>query len=152
MTDPKHRREDGAAQAIEGRRRILITGSREWPNQPAVAAAILKAWTDMGKPPVTVIHGGARGVDTMAGDLITKQAALSPFFRVEVHPALWDVHGKAAGFIRNAEMVSLGADLCLAFIYNNSKGATHTLELAEGAGIPCVVYRVDESGVVKMEA
>lgn len=147
---PSHRLEDGASQAIEGRKRILITGSRDWPNEPAIAAAILQSWLDWGKPPLTVIHGGARGADEIAGSVINKQLATAPdLFKVEVHPALWDIHGKAAGHIRNAEMVALGADLLIAFIYNESRGATGCLKLAEAAGIPCIVYRLDEIGVVR---
>ncbi len=147
----RHRAEEGYEEVTTGRKRILVTGSRDWWNQPAIAAVLLHVWLSWGRPPLTLVHGGARGVDRMAASVIAERRETAPpgFFRVEEHPAQWDVHrptagGKnPAGMIRNAEMVALGADLCIAFILNQSPGATGCMRLAEAAGIPLLVYRED---------
>lgn len=120
--------------------RILVTGSRDWTDKVAVAQAIREAWLVAGRPyGVVVVHGGARGADYIAG-VYAKRLG----FSVEPHPLdddAWNKHGKRAGYIRNKEMVDAGADVCLAFIRNESKGATMCAKLAEEAGIPTHYWR-----------
>lgn len=119
--------------------RILITGSRDWSDRVAIARAIRQEWLDADRPyRVTVIHGGARGADYLAGIY-----AKSMNFNVEEYKADWSL-GKRAGYIRNQEMVDAGADVCLAFIRNKSKGATMCAELAQQAGIPTKIWRQDD--------
>lgn len=117
--------------------RILVTGSRDWSDWKALTHAIFDAVDTYDH--VTVVHGACpTGADAMA-DWVAEN--LLGFMEIagagaERHPAQWDKYGKAAGFRRNAEMVNLGADVCLAFIKNGSGGASHTASLAEKAGIP----------------
>ena len=117
-------------------KRILVTGSRDWDDISQIFNILnhlMKRWGTN----LIIVHGGARGADTMAG-----QWAGVQFLQEEVHPADWDKYGKRAGFVRNAEMVALGADICVAFIKNNSKGATICADLAEKSGILTLrVYR-----------
>ena len=112
--------------------RLLITGSRDWEDEEAVRFEI--AGMTLLHPGLVIVHGACPS----GADLFADKAATDIGVRQERHPAQWRVNGKldrSAGFRRNAEMVALGADVCLAFIRNGSRGATHCADLAEKAGI-----------------
>lgn len=121
----------------------LITGSRDWRADYVITHALHDAWSAAGKPlpeEVTLVTGKCpTGADYLAGVLAIKAG-----WTIEPHPADWEKYGRRAGFVRNAEMVDLGADLVLAFIRNDSKGATMTVKLAKKAGLPMVVWRVND--------
>lgn len=118
--------------------RILVTGSRDWDDWPTLARAMFEAINDYGE--IVVVSGHCpTGADAMAewvAENLMRRHLEVLRVTVERHPADWKTHGKKAGFVRNAEMVNLGADVCLAFIKNGSKGASMTARLAEEAGIP----------------
>jgi hypothetical protein len=103
---------------------------------------ICDALTDWQMSPMTdghvVVHGACpTGADEQASQAV-RRIAQKWDVREERHPADWNTFGKAAGPRRNAEMVKLGADLCLAFIKDESRGASHTARLAEEAGIETI--------------
>jgi hypothetical protein len=118
-------------------RRILVTGSRDWTDAEMIRAAIRQA--ALRCPDAIVVHGAARGADLLAG-----AAARALGLQEEQHPARWDELGKVAGPVRNQEMVDLGADVCLAFIKNGSRGASHCAALAEKADIPVRRFEIQE--------
>lgn len=113
-------------------KRILITGSRTWTDWAFINRRLDQAWAALGGDPQTVLVSGncPRGADAMAEEWAELRG-----IQVERHPADWNKYGKRAGFMRNAEMVDLGADICIAFIKDKSKGATMCASLAEKAGI-----------------
>lgn len=117
--------------------RVLVTGSRTWRWQDYIDEALDVAYREFG--PFILVHGGAKGADHMAS--LAQHAAGRD---VECHPADWTRYGKRAGYVRNAEMVAAGADLCLAFIHNHSRGATMCADLAEKAGIPVRRYEIND--------
>jgi hypothetical protein len=111
--------------------RVLVTGSRTWTAETMIRDALREHC-----PPGAVLVTGAcpRGADAIAERLWSSWGG-----QVERHPADWST-GRVAGLARNAAMVGLGADVCLAFIRDNSPGASHTARLAELAGIPVRRY------------
>lgn len=117
--------------------RLLITGSRDWTDSPLIADEILTQRFWHGEK-LIVVHGACpSGADQLADEWARYYG-----ITVERHPADWAAYGKAAGFRRNADMVNLGAYGCLAFIRNDSRGATHCADLAEKAGIPVKRFTV----------
>lgn len=116
-------------------KRVLITGSRDWDRPDIIAFQLGYTVGKIG--PFILVHGNARGADKMAAELHEQYG-----FTSEPHPANWESLGKRAGFVRNSEMVEAGADLCLAFIKDESKGATMCADLAEAAGIPTRRFRI----------
>ena len=112
-------------------RRVLVTGSRTWTDQALIAAALREHWGDG-----AVLVSGAcpHGADAIAERLWRGWGG-----QVERHPADWGT-GRGAGMERNAAMVAAGADVCLAFIRDDSRGATHAAKLADLTGIPVRRY------------
>lgn len=124
--------------------RILVTGSRDWTDVRAVESALYAALHEHMDQDLVVVHGGCpTGADQFAAQWARMTNVYDLRVRQEVHPADWSKHGRAAGPIRNKEMVEAGADLCLAFIRNNSRGASGTVEMARQAGIPVKIWRQD---------
>lgn len=106
--------------------RVLITGSRTWTDWSVIVEEIL-ALPDG----ALIIHGDCPdGADRIA-DRIARGCDLD----VDPHPAQWRQYGRRAAYVRNAEMVGLDPDLCLAFNRNNSPGTSMTVALAKARGL-----------------
>lgn len=115
--------------------RILVTGSRDWDDELEIKRVLREH--DVNLWNMVLVSGACpTGADAMA-----ERIAESLGWLIERHPANWNKYGKRAGFVRNSEMVNLGADVCLAFIKNESRGATMTATLAIKAGIDTLVFR-----------
>lgn len=119
-------------------KRILITGSR-FITQEDVHIVNKALEDEIGDDTdVVIVEGGASGVDHL-----TYLYALHHDLPYEEHPADWKTYGKAAGPMRNQKMVSLGADVCLAFPAPQSRGTVHCIGIAQVAGIPVKVFPVE---------
>lgn len=116
--------------------RILITGSRKWTSAKTIRNALIDVRASLnstGKDGLDVVLVSGHCPD--GADKMCEDVAESIGWKIERHPAEWSKYGKRAGFLRNEKMVELGADMCIAFIKDKSKGASYTAALAEKAGI-----------------
>ena len=115
--------------------RVLIIGSRAFNSVHTARRAIREVIAEFGTD-VTIVHGDARGADRLCAQIGAYWG-----LKTEAHPADWS-QGKRAGFIRNQEMVDLGADLALAFLVAGEpcRGTRHAASRAEAAKIPVRWY------------
>lgn len=117
--------------------RVLITGSRDWKNEDLMRETFRTWWREVKPVNPVLISGTARGADQMA-----ERVWASAGLEIERHPARWDELGKRAGFVRNAEMVESGFDICFAFYAEGAtnRGTDHCAGLAEKYGPVKRVY------------
>lgn len=112
--------------------RILVTGSRDWNDWHHVFNWMEYAFSRF--PGAVLVHGAARGLDSMAA-YVWQEAYGGT---VDPYPADWYGLKRKAGMVRNAHMVSLGADLCLGFPLPQSIGTYGCMKLARKAGIETI--------------
>jgi hypothetical protein len=140
-------------------RRVLVTGSRTWDLVPKIQHELRMEMGGADWDAVLVCGMAHQGADEIAatywGDFLGG--------RVEEHPAYWDGvcdpafcrpgHRRAgrggsycpsAGIRRNQVMVDRGADICLAFLRDNSRGTLDCIQRARRAGIYTLVFDYDD--------
>ena len=102
------------------RRRIVICGGRDYSDWKQLRRICDKVLL----PTDTIICGKAAGADYL-GERYAKYAGLA----YEEYPADWRLHGKAAGYIRNKEMIITSTHV-LAFWDGKSRGTKHSIALS----------------------
>ncbi len=101
--------------------KLVVSGSRTINNYSFVKDAIIQIVKKFDIS--TIIHGAARGVDTLA-DKAARELGLG----VEKYPANWSKYGRSAGMIRNREMAER-ADILLAIWDGFSPGTAGMIEI-----------------------
>lgn len=99
---------------------LLVAGSREGFTREFVHAKLDELYGHV--PVESVMHGGARGIDTWAGEWAEKREDAS----VVVVEADWGRYGRAAGPLRNGVMVDHCTEACV-FWDGESPGTHDTL-------------------------
>lgn len=114
-------------------RTVLICGDRNWYDRKTITSWIAKL-QDYGYD--AIVEGEARGADRIA----PHEARLAGM-EVIAMPADWEKYGRAAGPIRNQEMLDIGAPSLVVFFHNDlsrSKGTADMVRRAERQGIPVI--------------
>jgi hypothetical protein len=120
--------------------RLLVCGSRHWTDKAAMERLLstCQEWNLNGTRIDTVIEGEANGADKLAKAVATEMG-----IPVEPYPADWDRYGKAAGPIRNRQMLKHAKpDAVLAFHRNiaRSRGTLDMVNCAIRMGIPTFLW------------
>ena len=111
---------------------LAVVGSRSFNNYE-----LLRKHLD--KRNITqIISGGARGTDTLAA----KYAKEKKIELLEFLPD-WTTHGKAAGFIRNKQIINAATHV-IAFWDGTSHGTLNSINLAKKAKKEPEIIRTDE--------
>lgn len=120
---------------------IMIVGSRGFSNYKYVKEKVDEYIKDNGiTKPITIISGGARGVDTLA-----EKYAEDKDYQFRCFPANWGQFGSAAGPIRNKKMVRYikkHGGVCLVFWDGKSTGSKEDINLCDKFHVKCEVFKV----------
>jgi hypothetical protein len=112
--------------------RLAIIGSREFNNVKLLTDSLFPYLFNV----TLVVSGGCRGADKMGEEWAKKHGIDTLIF-----PADWDKHGKAAGFIRNEDIIK-NCDQAIAFWDHVSKGTRHSISLCEKYNKPCKIIKI----------
>ena len=116
------------------KRRVLVCGGRKYSNYSHLKM-VLSSFE-----PAVVISGKAPGADSLA-ERWAKEAGV----KFEGYPADWKTNGRAAGPIRNQQMLDEGKpDFVIAF--PGGKGTADMVKRAKAACLPVISIRVLTQG------
>lgn len=117
-----------------------MAGSRKGFSFGDIIAGMLQVDWDISE----IVSGGALGVDSYGEEWADCQSLALKVFRAD-----WEKYGRAAGPIRNLEMVGYG-DALVAFWDGSSRGTRHIIAEARKKGLRLVVFQRDDRGFIVM--
>lgn len=114
--------------------KLAVVGNRNYTNYITIKSAIDQIRTHVAV--TEIVSGGATGVDALA-----KRYATEEKIKYVEFPADWATYGKAAGPLRNQQIVDY-CDRVLAFPTDNSPGTQDTIKRATNANKILAVIKV----------
>ena len=111
--------------------KIIVAGGRDFTNYQVLDKILSE---EINPPFDCIISGDARGADMLGAQWAAQHGVPLQHF-----PAYWNQYGKAAGFIRNAEMGD-AADSLIAFWDGRSAGTSHMIQTMKRNKKPYKVF------------
>lgn len=102
--------------------KVAVIGSRTFDNYEEVKRTLSAINITL------LVSGGAKGADTFGEQYAKENNIPTKIFLPD-----WEKHGKAAGFIRNTDIIN-EAELVVAFWDQKSNGTKDSIEKADKAG------------------
>lgn len=110
--------------------KYIVAGGRDFDDYDRLEEVVKR----LTRPSDTIISGRAKGADSLG-----EKFAEAHHVEVELFPADWDTHKKAAGVLRNRTMAE-HADALIAFWDGGSKGTKNMIDTALRLGLEVHVY------------
>jgi hypothetical protein len=136
--------------------KLIISGSRDFTNSKVFMDAMIDAIAEIQyknevhMKDLEIIHGGAKGIDSMA-DVFARGYKL----KLKVFPADWNTFGKSAGMKRNLEMlyyaISYERHFLLAFNMNSSRGTSGMIDVCKKKNVPSYIFNTKDGENLKLE-
>lgn len=118
--------------------KVLVCGGRHFSNYSILSNVLDDCLANKNNynEEIEIVSGGCKGADSLA-----EKYAEENNIAIKVFPANWTKYGRAAGPIRNKEMIDYVKNynsLVVAFISKDSVGTKNTVKLAKANNIPAV--------------
>lgn len=126
------------------RSRIIICGGRHFTNYSCLDTVVDQVLLDLDLDfdEIEIVSGHCSGADQL-GETYAETNGIS----YSTFPAQWSIYGKAAGPIRNSEMIKYASDseipVVIAFISPNTRGTNDTVSKAKKLGFKVYVTEYD---------
>ena len=118
--------------------KVIIAGSRDFTDYTFLKKMVDKLYKN---ETIEIVSGGATGADALG-----ERYAREKGYTIKRFPADWEVHGKAAGPIRNRQMAIYG-DHLIAFPMGFSKGTSNMIKEAGKLGLLRHIFGAPLEGV-----
>ena len=125
-------------------RRVIVAGGVHFNDYETLRNTMDECFRDSLKEEIEIVSGHARGADSL-GERYAQEHSI----KCTLFPADWKKYGRAAGPIRNKQMLEYATEQeagLIAFWNGESKGTKNMISIAEKAGIEVKIVRYQKEG------